>query len=170
MTSDMQAAYDRSADAWVDGPCPSATFPNRSRPCAKARRVGFAISASSFLAGWTHPAKAAVDRALAPLGFRVPGWYERLKRDVDPQVADPDRLKELASAAGYRDVAVQTVEVRTGLDTPAQLADWRLGMAYLAPFVASLAPQQRSVARSAAEAALDRSPPLVVPLVVLAAR
>lgn len=144
--------------------------PDPVRALREARRVGVAIVASAFLAGWTHPAKAAVDQALVPFGFRVPDWYEQLKRDVDPHVASPDRLHTSAVAAGYRDVRVQTIEVNTGLRTPAELADWRLSMAHLAPFVGSLAPPQRAAARRAAEATLVDAPPLVVPLLVLAAR
>lgn len=141
--------------------------PDPVRALREARRVGRAIAASAFLGGWTHPAKAAVDDALAPLGFRTPGWYERLKADVGPLVEDPIRLRELATAVGYRNVRVRTIRVDTGLQTPAELAGWRLGMAHLAPFVSSLAPSQRDAARRSAEEALVGAPRLVVPLVVL---
>jgi hypothetical protein len=67
-------------------------------------------------------------------------------------------------------VTVRTVDVHTGLDTPARLAEWRLGMAHLAPFVASLPVAERAAVRRTAEGALAGSPPLVIPLVVLSAR
>jgi len=92
-----------------------------------------------------------------------------LKRNIEPQVDDPDHLGALATAAGYRDVSVHTVQVAVGLNTPAQLARWRLGMAHVAPFVQCLPPSERAAAQRAAESALVGAPPLVIPLVVLAA-
>jgi SAM-dependent methyltransferase len=139
------------------------------RALRETRRVGGALLVSAFQAGWTHPAKDAVDEALAPFGFRPPPWYVRLKRDVEPWVDDPGNLHALATAAGYRDVSVRILAVATGLDTPAQLARWRLGMAHVAPFVQTLGAPQRAAVRRAAESTLVGAPPLVVPMVVLVA-
>jgi SAM-dependent methyltransferase len=139
------------------------------RALRETRRVGGALLVSAFEAGWTHPAKVAVDEALAPFGFRPPPWYVALKRDVEPRVDDPSNLGALATSAGYGDVSVRTVLVATGLETPAQLAGWRLGMAHVAPFVQTLRPSERAAARRAAESALAGAPPLVVAMVVLTA-
>ncbi|HEY5180501.1 MAG TPA: methyltransferase domain-containing protein [Dermatophilaceae bacterium] len=139
------------------------------RALRETRRVGGALLVSAFEAEWTHPAKAAVDQALVPFGFRPPPWYVVLKRNIEPQVDEPDHLGALATAAGYRDVSVHTVQVAVGLNTPAQLTRWRLGMAHVAPFVQSLPPSERAAVQRAAESALVGAPPLVIPLVVLAA-
>jgi SAM-dependent methyltransferase len=139
------------------------------RALRETRRVSGALLVSAFEAGWTHPAKDAVDEALAPFGFRPPPWYVTLKRDVEPRVDDPGNLAALATTAGYRDVSVRTVQVATGLHTPAQLAGWRLGMAHVAPFVQALRAHEQAAARRAAESALVGAPPLVVPMVVLTA-
>ncbi len=136
----------------------------------EARRVGPAVLASAFADGWTHPAKAAVDAALVELGFAPPPWYVELKRDIEPRVGAPAALAATARAAGYDDVRVTVVDVATGVDTPGALAAWRLGMAHLAPFVRTLSPAQRQRATAAAEAAVRGAPPLVIPMVVLAAR
>jgi SAM-dependent methyltransferase len=135
----------------------------------ETRMVGGALLVSAFAADWTHPAKAAVDDALAQYGFRPPPWYVTLKSDLEPRVDDPANLSALATAAGYVDVSVHTLPVATGFDTPAQLAGWRLGMAHVAPFLQTLDPSQRAAARSAAESALAGAAPLVVSMVVLAA-
>jgi ubiquinone/menaquinone biosynthesis C-methylase UbiE len=140
------------------------------RALRETRRVGGALLVSSFAANWTHPAKAAVDDALARFGFCPPSWYVALKRDLEPRVDDPAHLSAQAMAAGYLDVSVRMVPVASGLDTPAQLAGWRLGMAHVAPFLQTLAPSERAAARSAAESALIGAPPLVVQMVVLAAK
>ena len=135
----------------------------------EARRVGRALAASTFAPGWTHPAKAAVDQALRPLGYRPPAWYASVKRETEPRAGDPARLGERAAAAGFTRVRVRTTAVPTGLDTPAQLASWRLGMAHLAPFLRSLDAPGRAEARRAAERAVAGTGPLVVSMVVLTA-
>jgi ubiquinone/menaquinone biosynthesis C-methylase UbiE len=139
------------------------------RVLRETRRVGGALLVSAFAPDWTHPAKAAVDDALAQFGFRPPLWYVTLKHDLEPRVDDPASLSERAMAAGYLNVSVHTVPVASGLETPAQLAGWRLGMAHVAPFLQTLAPSERAAARRAAESALAGAPPLVVQMVVLAA-
>jgi SAM-dependent methyltransferase len=134
---------------------------------AEARRVGPAIAASAFAPGWTHPAKAAVDDALRPFGYRPPAWHVSLKSQGEPQAGDPALLAEHAAAAGFKDVQVRTIVVPTGLSTPAQLASWRLGMANVAVFVRSLDAPRRAAVWRAAERAVVGSEPLVVPMVVL---
>ena len=102
-------------------------------------------------------------------GFVVPEWYSWLKSDVEPTVDDPVRLAALARGAGYTRVDVTTTAVDVGVCTPEQLVTWRMGMAHLAPFIASLAPGERSELRAECVDALGDAPPLVIPLVVLAA-
>jgi ubiquinone/menaquinone biosynthesis C-methylase UbiE len=133
----------------------------------EARRVGRAIAASAFAPGWTHPAKAAVEDALRPFGYRPPAWYVSFKSETEPQAGDPALLAEHAEAAGFKDVRVRTITVPTGLSTPAQLASWRLGMAHVAPFVRSLDGPRRAAVSRAAERAVAGSEPLVVSMVVL---
>jgi SAM-dependent methyltransferase len=135
----------------------------------EARRVGRALAASTFAPGWTHPAKAAVDQALRPLGYRPPAWYVSFKCETEPRAGGPALLGERAAAAGFTRVQVRTTAVPTGLDTPAQLASWRLGMAHLAPFLRSLDAPGRAAARRAAERAVAGAGPLVVSMVVLTA-
>jgi ubiquinone/menaquinone biosynthesis C-methylase UbiE len=149
--------------------CCLSHLPDPERALRETHRVGTAIVASAFTADWTHPAKAAADNALADAGFREPDWYVTFKGTTERRVADPAVLAALAEAAGYRSVQVRIVDVATGLDTPAEMVAWRLGMAHVAPFLCSLAPDRQSRVRRAAEDALVGAPPLVVPLVILAA-
>ncbi len=135
----------------------------------EVRRVASAIVASAFLSGWTHPAKSLVDEIAVGYGFTVPEWYSRLKSDVEPEVDDPMKLEALGVAAGFGQVAVATHSVEVGLHSPSELASWRLGMAHLAPFVASLPVSRREGLRRQCEEALVGSPKLIVPLVVLSA-
>jgi ubiquinone/menaquinone biosynthesis C-methylase UbiE len=133
------------------------------------RRVGLAVVASAFVPGPSHPAKAAVDAALAEVGFRTPEWYEHQKDALEPRVDDPDALHALASDAGFDHVTVHRLEVHTGLDTPAAVVAWRLGMAQLAPFVSALDPEVREEARAAAEEAVAPFVPVLLPMLALSA-
>ena len=159
---------DRCFDLTVAACC-LGHLPDPRAALVEARRVSPAIVASAFRAGWTHPAKALVDDVAARHGYVVPSWYSWLKADVEPAVDDPDRLGAFARAAGYGAVDVTTTEVDVGVRTPDELATWRLGMAHLAPFVESLAPDAREHLREECVRELRGSPVLVIPLVVLAA-
>jgi SAM-dependent methyltransferase len=136
----------------------------------EARRVGAALAASSFAAGWSHPAKAVVDEVLGDFGYRPPPWYIAFKRDTEPWASDSTALGRDMTAAGYTDIRLRTITVNTGLSRPAELAAWRLGMAHAAPFVSSLTSARRAEVRRAAQAAVTGTGPLVVDMLVLTAR
>jgi SAM-dependent methyltransferase len=143
------------------------------RPVAglrEARRVGAALAASAFAAGWNHPAKAAVDEVLGAFGYRPPPWYLTFKRDTEPWASDPAALGRDTAAAGYTDIRLRTITVDTGLSRPAELAAWRLGMAHVAPFVSSLTAARGALLYRAAETAVTGTGPLVVDMLVLTAR
>ena len=112
----------------------------------EARRVATALLSGSFAGDSDHPAKAAVDEVAGRYGYQTPGWYLAMK--ADHPMDHPERLAELARAAGFESVDVDTVQVETGVTTSADLADWRLGMAQYAPFLATLdAPASAGTAR-----------------------
>ena len=125
-------------------------LPDPAAALAEARRVGGALAASTFAAGWTHPAKDAVDAALRPFGYREPAWHAGVSLDAD-------RLAGRAEAAGFSRVRVRTVTVPAGLVTPAELAAWRLGLAQFAPFLRALDAPARAAARRAAERAVEQA-------------
>jgi len=142
------------------------------RPAAglrEVRRVGAALAASSFAAGWSHPAKAAVDEVLGAFGYRPPPWYIAFKQDTEPWGSDPAALGRDLTAAGYTDIRLGTITVNTGLSRPAELAAWRLGMAHVAPFVSSLTSARRDELRRSAQVVVTGTGPLVVDLLVLTA-
>ncbi len=145
-------------------------LPDPASGLREARRVGRTLVATAFLAGWSHPAKAATDDALRAHGYEPPAWYVRLKHETEPLVDDPGSFRALAGAAGWTSVEVAVHDVATGLRSAAELASWRLGMAHVAPWFASLDPAARAAARRDAEAAVAGAPEPVVPLVVLTAR
>lgn len=139
-----------------------------ARGLRECRRVAPALVASSFDRSWSHPAKTLVDAAMAEAGFTEPAWYAGIQTTND-QVKDPAELTRMAEQAGYTRVEVTRVEVVTGIVNPAQMVEWRWGMAHLAPFVASLDAPTRERMRQRSEEAVAGSEPVVVPMLALSA-
>ena len=136
----------------------------------RVTRSGGVVLTSTFAAGWNHPAKAAVDEALLPYGFRPPAWYERFKQEVEPLTASENALRSLAASVGLRQpkVAREDVEVPATVD---QIVGWRFAMASHAGFIAGLsALDRRAAAEAAARNLTQRWQPLVVPLLILSGR
>lgn len=133
------------------------------------RRVASAVLASAFQPGPGHPVKSAVDDAFSRAGFTAPAWYVHQKDRLEPRVDDPDALARLARAAGFESIHVHRLDVDTGLETPAAVVDWRIGMAHLAPFVAGLDPDVLAQARAEAEEAVAPLMPVAISIVALSA-
>jgi hypothetical protein len=107
----------------------------------------------------------------AELGYRHPAWYTRLKCELEPLSNAPDLLEAIATDAALLDVTVHDRIVDSGLDSPAQVVEYRLGMAHMAPFVDGLSPTQRAALVHEAEAAVARSGQSVRPrLLILSSR
>lgn len=136
---------------------------------ARVTRPGGAVLTSTFANGDDHPAKAAVEDALRRFGFEPPPWSVAMHTRFAPAVGDEHRLERLAEAAGLAGVRITRRAVDVGLDTPAEVAAWRLGMATTAPFLASLPPIRRAEARVAVLEALAARTEPVVPVVLLCA-
>lgn len=116
-------------------------------------------------------AKDAVDDVATQFGYRHPSWYARLKDEFEPLSNSPDLLETIAADAALLDVAVHDRIVESGLDSPAQVVEYRLGMAHMAPFVDGLSPTQRTTLVRQAEAAVARSGQSVRPrLLILSSR
>jgi SAM-dependent methyltransferase len=143
--------------------------PDPQAALLEVRRVAPALVASTFRAGWTHPAKTAVDAHASDLGYVAPPWYLHFKAEIEPRTATPEAMTGLARDAGWSGTSATTVPVSTGVSDPAELVRWRLGMAHLAPWVATLPADVRSELVRRCEHALVGAPALVVPLVVLVA-
>ncbi len=144
-------------------------LPDPAAAVADWRRVAPAALISTFAPGPSHPAKVAIDDVMTRFGYVSPPWYEQLKRELEPLVEDTSSLTALVRSAGYRDVDVTVRTVDTGLRTPAEIVDWRLGMAQLAQFVAGLSPARRAEIHGAAEEAVAGHVPVLVDIQVLSA-
>ena len=136
-------------------------------PMTELRRVSPALVASAYAPEWAHPAKEAIEQVLLRYDYEPPEWYAFVRADANPGPAD---LEAFARSAGYDVATAVEVDVATGMDTAADLVDWRFGMAHTAPYLAGLPEAQRALVRRAAEAAVAGMPPLVVAMIVLSAR
>lgn len=101
------------------------------------------VIAAVFGATEADASKDAVDRVAAEHGFVAPAWHETLKARTEPLSNTPERLRACAEVAGLGSIAVEDVIVDAGLDSPEAMVAYRIGMAHLAPFVGSLADDQR---------------------------
>jgi len=109
---------------------------------ARVLRPGGGLAVSAYASDDTHPVKEVVRAACAARGWVAPSWYGELQRDAMPRLATPERALTESSGA-FTGARADVVRVAfPELDARALVA-WRLGMPYLAPFVASLDPSER---------------------------
>jgi SAM-dependent methyltransferase len=139
------------------------------RELARVTRPGGAVLASVFGEGPAHASKEAIDEVAARYGFVSPDWYRQMKESFELQATTPRAISALARQSGLRDGAAQLVTVTPAM-TERDLVSWRLGMAHLAPFVASLRPEQSKALADDACAAVAGMPPLEIEMVTLVCR
>ena len=142
------------------------------RGLAEAGRVtrrGGVVLASAYAVDDEHPVKAAVDGAARAAGWVPDRWSETMRRDDAPRLATVDRAVAVARAAGLANVVAEHVEHRFDDLGPAELVEWRMGMAAVAPFLESLGPSVRAEVAADALDRLGTAPRLVRRMIVLAA-
>jgi hypothetical protein len=114
-----------------------------------------------------HPIKATVDDLLARHGFVAPEWYVVLKTTLAPIIATEGALVRVGARAGLTAVSATLVEVDLSDVSAEAAASYRLGLAHIAPFLQSLAPDARSALTAEVVDAVRALPPLRLPLLVL---
>jgi ubiquinone/menaquinone biosynthesis C-methylase UbiE len=139
------------------------------REMARVTRCGGALLASSYAADDIHPAKVAVEAALASHGWKPEGWYATMKAEAVPLLATVDACAAAADAAGLEAV-VEPLRVALPELDARDLIAWRLGLAQHAPFLGRLTPgQQDAVVVEALNRLGDAVPPLVRSILVVGA-
>lgn len=139
------------------------------RELARVTRPGGVVLASAYAADDTHPVKAAVESALALVGWAPEPWHVALRNQVTQLLATPAGCVAAMRAAGLVGAVVRVSVPFPELDTKDLIA-WRLGMAQHAPFAASLTPSARQRVVADATARLGNPvPPLVRSILVLTA-
>ena len=147
--------------------------PDPHRALAEAARTvepGGAVLASVYAHDDRHPVKEAVEDAATALGWRPPAWVARLRAEAIPQLATVERARRAVARAGLASARVERVDVAFPDLGPVDLVRWRLGMAQMAPFTATLTPSQRDELERGALTRLGDAPPLLRRMIVIAAR
>jgi ubiquinone/menaquinone biosynthesis C-methylase UbiE len=146
--------------------------PDPHRAFAEAARVlapHGGVLASSYAADDDHPAKAAVDAAAREAGWRPEPWVDDLRADSMPKLATVAGTIAAARRAGLRGEA-SVIEVVFPDLGPPDLVAWRLGMAAVAPFVATLTAEQRHRLEARALELVGDAEELVRRMIVFRAR
>jgi SAM-dependent methyltransferase len=147
--------------------------PDPELALADATRVvvpGGAVVASAYAADDTHPVKGAVEHAAAELGWKAEPWIGEMKSQSAPRLATVDGAQAATDAAGLH-ADVHQIDVPFPELDAGDLVAWRLGMAQIAPFVATLSVDGLERLRARSLELLGPDPePLVRRMIVLAAR
>jgi SAM-dependent methyltransferase len=136
---------------------------------ARVTRPGGVVLASAYADDDDHPVKEAVEAAARVVGWQPDPWYDDLRRDAVPLLATVDRTEAVAAAAGLATFTVVRVERPFPDLGPAELVEWRMGMASMAPFLERLDPAARAAMATDARRRLGDAPVLVRRMIVLAA-
>lgn len=138
---------------------------------ARVTAAGGAVVASAYADDDDHPVKAAVEQAVTEAGWTPAPWYRRLKIDAMPRLATKERMAGVAaSVPALVDARTARLEIAFPHLGPAELVEWRLGMAQVGPFFGALPPAEQAAVSAAALARLgDDPPPLVRRIVILTA-
>jgi ubiquinone/menaquinone biosynthesis C-methylase UbiE len=160
----------RSADGLVAAfsfnhlPDPAAGFQEADRVC----RPGSPVLVAAYAADDDHPAKEAVDRAAAEVGWEPEAWVVAFRATVTARLATPDGMAAAAAGTGVTG-ASRTIAVDLPDLVPEAMVGWRMGMAHLAPFLATVDAATRArITRRALELLGPSPPPLHRSIVVFA--
>jgi SAM-dependent methyltransferase len=137
---------------------------------ARVVRPGGVVLVSAYAEDDTHPARIAVEDAITELGWTADPWIAEMRADSMPVLATPERALAVAARAGL-DATAQEMAVPFPDLSPADLVAWRVGMAQVAPFIASLPEAARRQVEARALDLLGPHPdPLVRRMMVLTAQ
>jgi ubiquinone/menaquinone biosynthesis C-methylase UbiE len=138
---------------------------------ARVTQAGGAVVASAYAEDDDHPVKAAVEQAVTEAGWVPAPWYRQVKADAMPKLATAERMAEVAAGVpGLVDLRATRHEIPFPDLGPGELVEWRLGMAQIAPFFATLpSAEQAAVCAAALERLGEHPPPLVRRVVILTA-
>lgn len=143
-------------------PEPAAAFREASRVCSP----GSPVLVAAYAADDDHPARRAVDEAAAECGWVPEPWVTVMRATVSTGLATVAGMTAAAAGSGLAGEA-DTLTVDLPDMAPAAMVGWRMGMAHLAPFLATVDDAtRRRVARLALDLLGPAPPPLRRSIVV----
>ncbi|MEJ7583265.1 MAG: class I SAM-dependent methyltransferase [Acidimicrobiales bacterium] len=135
------------------------------REVRRVTRPGGPVLVANYATDDGHVAKAAVDRALAEAGHGGTDWYERVRVGTAPLLGTVERAEGALWCAGLSGHAKHDRIPFPAL-RPSDLVAWRLGMAHVAPFIATLDGARQQRLRERALELLGGDPPMLVRSVI----
>ena len=130
----------------------------------RVTRTGGAVLASTF-SDDRAAAKGAVDSVAETYGFTAPQWYVGFRASAH-SFGDVAVVERAVAAAGFSDWSVTEQAVDVGLDGPAGVVRYRLGMPHLHRFAMGLADDVRTAFIADAVEAVRRTGERFAPVVV----
>ena len=134
--------------------------------CRVVRSDGV-ILVGVFATQTVNASKQVVDAVAEGFGFVAPAWYRRFKKELEPMCGTLTALEASAHGAGIAEIRVEERVVDTGVSEPSDIVASRLGMAHLAPFVASLSRDRREEFIAAAVDAVALDPQPIRPTILI---
>jgi SAM-dependent methyltransferase len=132
-------------------------------------RVGHELVASTYAADDDHPAKEAVEVALAEQGWTRPDWYAAVKGSMAAW-GTVDSARDAVVRGGMRPTEVERLDIALPELGPADMVAWRVGLAHSAAFFEGLEPSARRRVVDRALQLLGPDPaPIVRSVIFLAA-
>jgi len=120
---------------------------------ARVLRPGGLVLASTWAGGAPDPVKSAIDEVLTRWGWVPPGWYREMMAEVLPVSGDAARLASAAERAGLLEVTATARAEDLGVRDPRTVVAYRLAVAQVGPWVATLDAAARvELTRAAVEA------------------
>jgi SAM-dependent methyltransferase len=144
-------------------------FDDPSLVIREMRRVAPLLLASTYANDDDHPVKHAAETALREHGWQAPHWYAHLKRAMRSW-GTVEGAQRLVQESGLHALRIERNAVTFAELTPNDLVASRLGMAHIAPFVATLGVTEHAALMQRAAELLGPDPePLVRTVVFVAA-
>jgi len=134
------------------------------RELRRVIRPGGAVAGSVFSLD-RSAAKNAVDLVAADYGYVAPDWYRDFHRYAD-RLGSVEGIRIACDRAGFSSVSVTAESIDVGLNDPALVVRYRLGMPQLRRFVETLSAADRARLTADATAAVRRSGDRFAPQVV----
>lgn len=145
-------------------------LPYPARGVREAGRVAANLLASTYAADDDHPVKAAVELALAEVGWERPRWFATLMVAMAAWGTVGGATAAIVRG-GMVPLRVERRAVGFPELGPEDMVAWRMGLAQCSSFVGALDPATRAGVRARARELLGPDPaPLVRKVVFLAAR
>ena len=116
------------------------------------------------------PAKDAIGTVVDAAGYVAPDWFGTFKAVREPLSGSVEALSKAATSAGLVEIDAFDVDVDISALGAEGLADYRLGMAHVQPFIDALDQTRRAEVRAEAIAAAAPFLAVPMPMLVLVAR